>query len=120
MNDTGAGPDLPDGHILTPYADQLDTHAGHIDAYGSVLGDADPDKVHGVMLVMYSADGVETLPTVSVDVDPRYASLWMLGSHIHHVTQSAQGAGGDATMEAVAQDAIQYVRRHGIGGDPQR
>lgn len=96
----------------------LDTHESHLEAYAEVLEEADPDDIHGVMLVAYGSDGADTFPSVSTDVDPRFASLWMLGAHIHHVASSAQRAGGSATMEEVAQDAIEYVRQHGFG-DPE-
>jgi len=105
---------IPDDHPLAGKEDLLDTHAGHIEAYAEVLDDADPDDIHGVMLIMYGSDGCDTLPSVTPDVDPRFASLWMLGSHIHHVASSAQGAGGTASMDEVAADAIEYVREHGF------
>lgn len=108
---------LADGHPLSGKEHLLDTHEGQLEAYAEVLQEADPDDVHGVMLVMYSAEGADTFPSVSVDVDPRWASLWMLGNHIHHVATSAQESGGTASMEGVATDAIEYVRHHGIGGD---
>ncbi|UHQ96422.1 hypothetical protein [Natrinema halophilum] len=106
---------FPEDHPLAPFADNLETHADHLDAYSQVLAEADPDDIHGVMLVMYSSDGVDTFPTVSEDVDARPASLWMLGAFIHHVASSAQRAGGSATMEEVAHDAIEYLRHHGFG-----
>jgi len=105
--------ELPDEHPLADF-DDLDGHADHIDAYAEVLEEADPEDIHGVMVVLYGADGGDTLPTVSEDVDPRMASLWMLGLHISHVAQAAQAAGGSVTMEQACQDAIEYVRQHGV------
>ena len=108
---------LPDDHPLSEYEHLLDTHAGHLEAYAEVLDDVDSDDIHGAMLVMYGNEDVDTFPTVSPDVDPRFASLWMLGAHIHHVANSAQDAGGNTTMEDVAKDAIHYLRQHGFGGE---
>lgn len=115
MSDDHNSP-VPDDHILAPFADDLETHGDHLDAYGQIIADADPDEVHGAMVVLYGTDGADTLPTVAEDIDPRFASLWMLGAHIHHIAESAQAAGGTATMEDVADDAIEYVRAHGLGG----
>lgn len=102
--------DLPDDHPLAGREDLLDTHSGHLEAYAGVLDDADPDDVHGVMLVVYGETGIDTLPTVAPDVDPRIVSLRMLGAHIRHVANAARDG---TTMEDVAQDAIDGVRRGG-------
>jgi len=104
---------FPPSHPLADYAGDLETHADHLRAYADVLENSDPEEVHGAMLVYYNQDACDTLPTVSEDVDARLASLWMLGSHIHHVSTSER----DATMEEVASDAIEYVRMHGVAGD---
>lgn len=117
MSADGAPIDAPESHPLAEYDGNLETHADHVQAYAEILADADPDDVHGLMLVYYTDDGCDTLPSVHEDIDSRFASLWMLGSFIHHIAQTAQQSGGTATMEDVAADAIEYVRRHGIGGE---
>lgn len=109
--------EIPADHPLAPHVDDLDTHADHVEAYANVLDDLDPDDTHGLMVVFYGSDGIETLPTVADDVDPHAAAFWMLGAHIHHVTSSAREAGGSATMTDVAAQAIYYLRTHGFGGD---
>lgn len=106
--------EFSENHPLHDHDSDLETHADYLRAYADVLENADPDEVHGAMVVLYSKDGCDTLPTVSTDVDPRSASLWMLGNHIHHLASSAQAAGGTATMHDVADDAIQYVTQHAV------
>lgn len=108
-----AMPEFPADHPLAPYADDLESHADHLEAYGSLLSDADPGEIEAAMVVVTGESGTDTFPTVSEDVDPRWASLWMLGAHIHHVADAARASGdGTMTMEEAAQHAIGYIREH--------
>ena len=68
----------------------------------------------GVMVIV--ADDNDTLTfgdlTDRPNVDPRMASLWMLGAHIQHVTESSRSAGGDVTMEEAASHAIAFIQQY--------
>jgi len=103
--------EFPEGHPLE--GKDPETHADHLRAYAEVLEEADPEEVHGAMLVLTGPDGTDTLPTVSMDTDPRWASIWMLGAHLHHVTMAARESGDpELSMEEVAQDAINAMENH--------
>lgn len=67
----------------------------------------------GVMVVVTDGNQTMTFPEVSTDVDPRMATIWMLGAHLQHVVDAAEAAGGELTMEQAARDAIAFVREHG-------
>lgn len=108
--DTGQ---IPNDHPLNGREHLLDTHAGHLQAFGDIFTEANPENISSAMIVLCSKSGIDTLPTVNLDTDPRTASMLMLGTHIHHVAASMQQAGVQMTMEDTAVDAINYVRQHG-------
>lgn len=108
--------DFPEDHPLAGKEHLLDTHAGHLEALGEVLDEADPDAVQGAMLVLVGEDGSDTIPTVAPDADARWLSLWMLGTHIHHAANAAtQTTSREMSMEEAAQDAIHAVTQHARG-----
>lgn len=102
--------DVPQEHPLAGKNPQ--GHAEHLDAYAEVLDEVDAEDIDAAMLVLVGEVGNDTLPTVSEDVDPRWASIWMLGVHIHHVASAAQASGGSASMADVCRDAIQAISEH--------
>ena len=64
-------------------------------------------------VVITTGDGVSDIGGhISDDVDehPIEPSLWMLALHIHHVRQSARGAGGDATIDDVVTGALERLK----------
>ena len=63
----------------------------------------------GVMVVTTDGNRMITSPKYANDVDKRVASLIMLGSHIDHMVETVDRAGGDATADDIVRDAINYL-----------
>ena len=66
----------------------------------------------GTTVIVSDGAVTQCYPEFAGDVDPHILTFWMLGSHIQHVKASAEAAGGNVTMEKVAEDAISFIREY--------
>ena len=71
----------------------------------------------GVMCIVTDGTDTVTFPSIAGDVDPRMASIWMLGAHIKHVSDAAESAGGELSMAEAASHAIAFVEEYGSAED---
>ena len=46
-----------------------------------------------------------------IDCHPIEPSLWMLALHIHHIHQTANASGGDASFQEIIEDALARLNR---------
>lgn len=65
-----------------------------LEAAARMLAMGDNDDLQGAMLIIADGEGVQTIPYVSADQDPREMSLWMLGAFMAHIADSAPGEMG--------------------------
>jgi antitoxin ParD1/3/4 len=100
----GSGVVFPDDHPLAGKEHVMDTHAGHVQAYGELLRDVDPEDINSLMLVVEGDEWSETLPTMDVDVEPHDAAFRMLAAHIAHTASSME-----APPELVARHALHVL-----------
>lgn len=58
-------------------------------AAARMLAMGENDDLRGAMLIVADSDGVQTIPYVSPNNDPREMSLWMLGAFMAHIADAA-------------------------------
>lgn len=100
MSEPEPEPVLPDDHPLAD-ADELETHADHLDALAEFLDDVDPEYLEGIMVVTVTEDGIDTVPTLTDDADVEEIAFEQLAAHISHVSRSFGFAPGHTSSKAV-------------------
>lgn len=69
---------------------------------------SDQSAIRGAMLVVADDSGVQTIPYVGPEDDPREMSLWLLAAFMEHIADSASRASGqEMTRMEVAEHADQ-------------
>lgn len=97
---------LPESHPLAGYNGTLDDHADHLDALAEFLGDADPEEIRSLMLVVTTDEGSDTIPTMREDAEFEDCVWFQLAAHISHVAHAFE-----APTEEVASHAVHVLRR---------
>lgn len=100
MSDPEPEPVLPDDHPLAD-ADELETHADHLDALSEYLDDVDPEYLEGLMVVTVTEDGIDTVPTLTDRADVEEIAFQQLAAHLSHVSQSFAINPGHASTNAI-------------------
>lgn len=72
-----------------------------------MLAMGENDDLQGAMLIVADDSGIQTIPYVSPDQDPREMSLWMLGAFLMHMDASTPPSIGPM---AIADHAVALTK----------